>query len=457
MGTIEKRGENSWRIGYRKSTADGRGWVRKNVSFPDTMSEDEQRRACSLMLARMMAQEGIEQTQREEQARTYAEIQRLIDKYGISQEDAILLRHGATAAPSQEDCPTTVQQLYDKWMELHCIPNLKPTTVKTYRNLMETRVLPRIGSRRVASLTAMDMEQLLADIRKTGKRTTAIAPELRKRKQDRDKPLPPPKKLSDRTIQHYHDTISDMFDMGVAWELIPSNPMKKATRPKARRRKLTVLDDVKAVELLRCLSTEESLSFRSAVMLALVCGLRLSEVGALCWSDVDFEQCTITVSRGLNYTPDEGNYLDTTKTEEGERTIDLPAGMMTLLAETRAQQDENAAAMGDRWRGEGRIVCGWDGTPCHHDTPSKQFRKFADANGFTGVRFHDLRHSHATLLLANNLDAVAVAHRLGHSSPDTTFRFYAHAIRSRDLASANAMQHYLDAASDTPDAPDTTT
>ena len=162
MGTIEKRGENSWRIGYRKSTADGRGWVRKNVSFPDTMSEDEQRRACSLMLARMMAQEGIEQTQREEQARTYAEIQRLIDKYGISQEDAILLRHGATAVPSQEHCPTTVQQLYDKWMELHCIPNLKPTTVKTYRNLMETRVLPRIGSRRVASLTAMDMEQLLA-------------------------------------------------------------------------------------------------------------------------------------------------------------------------------------------------------------------------------------------------------------------------------------------------------
>ena len=456
MGSIEKRGENSWRIGYRKSTADGRGWVRKNVSFPDTMSEDEQRRACSLILARMLAQEGIEQTQREEQARTYAEIQRLIDKYDISQEDAKLLRHNS-AAETNDGCPTTVQQLYDKWMELHCIPNLKPTTVKTYRNLMETRVLPRIGSRRVASLTAMDMEQLLADIRKTGKRTTAIAPELRKRKQDRDKPLPPSKKLSDRTIQHYHDTISDMFDMGVAWELIPANPIKKASRPKARRRKLTVLDDVKAVELLRRLAHEESLSFRSAVMLALVCGLRLSEVGALCWSDVDFDQCTITVSRGLNYTPDEGNYLDTTKTEDSERTIDLPAGMMTLLAETRAQQDENAAAMGDRWRGEGRIVCGWDGTPCHHDTPSKQFRKFADANGFTSVRFHDLRHSHATLLLANNLDAVAVAHRLGHSSPDTTFRFYAHAIRSRDLASANAMQHYLDVASSTPDDSDTTT
>ncbi len=149
--------------------------------------------------------------------------------------------------------------------------------------------------------------------------------------------------------------------------------------------------------------------------------------------------------------PELGNYTSDPKTEESSRTIDLPAGMMTLLQETKAYQDDIAAKLGDRWRGQGRIVCGWDGTPQHHDTPSKQFRKFADKHGFEGIRFHDLRHSHATLLFANNMDAVAVAHRLGHSSPEVTYRFYAHAINSRDAASAAAMQHYLDAAN-APDA-----
>ena len=110
--------------------------------------------------------------------------------------------------------------------------------------------------------------------------------------------------------------------------------------------------------------------------------------------------------------------------------------------------------LGDRWRGIGRIVCNWDGAPVHHDTPSKWFRKFADANGFTGVRFHDLRHTHATLLFADNIDAVAVASRLGHDDASTTLRIYAHAIRTRDLESAAAMQRLYDAAMSQPDAPD---
>lgn len=447
MGSIEKRGENRWRVGFRRPTSEGRTWVRRTISFPPTMTEDEQRRACEVELARLRVEDA--DSRGETQPQHDADIQRLIQKYHISPADAAKLRMPTAAGGEYTDNTITVMELYHRWMDVHCIPNLKPTTVKTYQNLMMTRVLPAIGDRRVVDLTAMDMEQLLLDIRRSGARTTAIAPEERKRPQDRAKPVAPAKPLSDRTIQHYYDTISDMFDRGVAWELIPSNPMEKATRPRARKKSMNVLDDEQAVELLRRLSGMQSLSFRCAVMLALLCGLRLSEVGALCWGDVDFAECTINVSRGLNYAPGHGNYIDTTKSAEGERVIDLPAGMMALLEETKKQQDDDASLLGERWRGEDRIVCGWDGTPCHHDTPSKQFRKFADANGFSGIRFHDLRHSHATLLLANNLDAVAVAHRLGHASPETTLRHYAHSLRSRDHASADAMQHYLDLADKT--------
>ncbi len=448
MGTIEKRGQNSWRVGIRKSTAQGRSWVRRNITFPADMPEEEQRKAAEVELARLIVDdaEGKLEPAPSKPAPPPSGLAALIQKYNISEADAAQLLGAQITAPAAQTYTITVQQLYDKWMEQHCIPELKRTTIKTYQALMTTRVLPLIGKRQVTSLTPMDMQELMTSIRCDDRKTTAIAPEKRKRKQDRERPSAAPKALSDRTVQHYYDTISDMFDRGVQWKLIPANPMEGVTRPKARKVKLKVLDDERAVALLRRLSQEESLSFRCAVMLALVCGLRLSEVGALTWDDVDWKRCAITVSRGLNYAPGHGNYIDTTKSEEGERTIDLPAGMMTLLQETKAWQDELAATIGDRWRGVGRIVCGWDGSPQHHDTPSKQFRHFADANGFEDIRFHDLRHTHATLLFANNMDAVAVAHRLGHSSPDTTFRFYAHAIRSRDAASAAAMQHYIDEA-----------
>lgn len=395
MGTIEKRGANTWRVGFRKNSTVGRSWVRRTVTFPATMSEEEQRKACEVELARLIVADadGVPQTSAPQPT---SDLQAIIRKYNITPEDAAALRRAEPSAPAA-DCPLTVRQLYDRWMEMHCIPELKPTTVKTYRNLMTTRILPLIGDRRVTSLTPMDIQQLLVSLRQSPARTTAISPEQRKRKQDRDREAAPPKNLSDRTVQHYYDTLSDMFDTGVRWQLIPSNPMDTAIRPKARRKRLNVLDDEQAVALLRQLGKEESLSFRAAVMLALVCGLRLSEVGALCWDDVDWQRCTINVSRGLNYTPDMGNYTDTTKSEDGERVISLPAGMMTLLQETKAWQEELAQLLGDRWRGVGRIVCGWDGTPQHHDTPSKQFRAFADRHGFEGVRFHDLRHPYVKL------------------------------------------------------------
>lgn len=181
------------------------------------------------------------------------------------------------------------------------------------------------------------------------------------------------------------------------------------------------------------------------MLLALLCGLRLGEVDGLFFSDVNWKRCGIDISKALKYTGQTGTILDDTKTPTSTRFVMLPPGMMALLDETRQQHQERAELLGDRWRGDGRIVCNWDGSPMHHDTPSKWFRKYAKDHGFD-VTFHQLRHTHATLLFASNIDAVAVASRLGHTKADTTLRIYAHAIKSRDQASANAMQDLLDRA-----------
>lgn len=417
MASIEQRGPNTWRVGVRTSVADGRKWIRRTLSFPAHMPLTEQRARAELAAAQLQLEvaEGRAVQQRSLTVRDFAEI----------------------------------------WMTEHVNPTCSATTAKTYRFFLDSRILPALGDIPLQKLTPMQLTHFVNEIREDAARTTALEPEQRKRKSDRDREAAAPRKLSDRTVRHYYDCINYMLNKAVQWQYLTANPLDRVDRPKVKKKQVKFLDDRQAVQLLRCLSREESLPFRCAVLLALLCGLRLGEVGALELSDVDWEECTIDIHRALKYTPDKGNYVGDPKSDAGRRTVDLPAGMMALLEETRKYHEEAAAFLGDRWRGCGRIICAWDGTPVHHDTPSKWFRKFADANGFTGVRFHDLRHTHATLLFASNIDAVAVASRLGHEDASTTLRVYAHAIRRRDLESAAAMQRLLDAAAlpDT-DAPD---
>lgn len=413
MGTIEKRGKTSWRIGEQVQTDNGWEWVRETVKFPATMSEAEQRRQAKRALASLIA--DIDAGRRQ---------------------------------PAQAG--HTVRTFAELWMSKHVKPNLSPATYKTYDNFLTARILPALGDIPLKKLTPLVITTWLADLRKSPRRSTALPPEKLTRSRTpsdaaklataeaRAKPL------SDRTVQHYYDTLSDMLDKAVQWEVLSRNPTERVDRPKAKKPKVKYLTEERAIELLRCLKDEPNMCYRSALLLALLCGLRLGEVGALRLSDVDWQAGTIDITRALKYTPQTGSYEGDPKSDAGQRLIALPPGMMAVLHETRAYQDEMAALVGDVWQGEGWIVHAWNGAQLHHDTPSKWFRRFADSHGFQGVRFHDLRHTHATILLANNIDAVAVASRMGHEDATTTLKTYAHALRRRDTDAANAMQAILE-------------
>lgn len=408
MASIEHRSANTWRVGVRTSVEEGRKWIRRTLEFPASMPEHEQRKRAELAAAQL--------------------------EIDVSK---------GIAVPTNQ---LTVRNFADIWIDEHVRPNCTENTLKNYQFFLNSRILPALGDIKLQRLTPIMLTRFVNDLRKEHTRSTAIPAEERRRKADQLRPDKPPKPLSDRTVRHYYDTINYMLGKAVQWQYLQYNPMDKVERPKVRKSKVNFLDDDQATRLLRCLAYEESLPFRCAVLLALLCGLRLGEVGALCLDDVNWDDCSINIERALKYTPEEGSFIGAPKTETSERAVDLPAGMMALLEETRRYHEEAEAVLGDRWRGCGRIVSAWDGAPLHHDTPSKQFREFADRNGFEGVRFHDLRHTHATLLFANNIDAVAVASRLGHADASTTLRIYAHAIRRRDRESAQAMQALVERA-----------
>mgnify|MGYP003785215373 FL=1 len=356
----------------------------------------------------------------------------------------------------------TVATFAPVWSEEYVRPNCSENYLKTVRHMLDKHIIPSLGEIQLSKLTPLTIEKFLNLLRRTPKESTALPPEQRKRKPTEaeiqhyharvSKQATDPTLLSEHTVLHYYNCLNSMLERAVAWKILAENPMETVTRPRFKRKKMKFLDDDQALELLRRLSGEEDMSFRAAVLLALTCGLRLGEVGGLLFSDVDFKAGTIDISRAYKYTPEDGNFYGDPKSDEGARLISLPLALLVLLDETRKYQAEVASRLGDRWRGTGLIVCGWDGSPLHHDTPSKQWRKFADRNGFLKVRFHDLRHTHATLLLSSNIDAVAVASRMGHSDAETTLREYAHALRKRDVAAAEVMQRLFGAAGT--DAPD---
>ena len=362
MGTIEKRGPFSFRIGVQVRLPDGSWeWIRDTIHVSPDLSARAARKQAEMALARLEA-----------------------DVYeGKRKPDAKA---------------TTLRAFSAIWIENHVRPNCSPVTLKNYQHFLASRILPALGDVPLRKLTPLMITEWLTQLRSDARRTTLLPDDqlVRPRRADETANLISDEKrarpLSGRTVQHYYDTLSTMLDYAVQWDFLAKNPMEKVTRPRAKKARVHYLTEEQAVQLLRCLHDEPNMCYRSAILLALLCGLRLGEVCELKLSDVDWENGTIDISRALKYTPEMGNFVDDPKTDASSRLIALPPGMMTVLHETRAYQAEARAMAPSVWRGEGWIVHRWDGGQVNHDTPSKWFRKFADAHGFEGVRFHDLRH-----------------------------------------------------------------
>lgn len=455
MGNIEQRGKNTWRIGVQFSNVPGRPWVRQTLKYPETMTEDEQRASAQVELA--MLEAGVaaglvkpplpSPVKKDPPSPVMIQAQQPDPPQPALPEwmmEPVALPTAPAAKPGHQ---YTISQLYDIWDAYH-VSGLEPTTAKTYRNIMCTRILPQLGTLHPEDITPLAFAKFVTFLRKEKRISSRISDEERKipiRPSDlKKRSKNPDKLLTERTIRNYIDVLGYMLEKCVELKVIRKNPLDEVKRPAKKKTKVRALDDNRAVELLRLVGRDPRMNFRVAVFLALLCTLRLGEVDGLSFADIDYKRGGIYIQRALKYTPELGNYLGAPKSEAGERFVQLPIGMLIMLRETEKYYKDIKAKLGDRWRGTGRIICNWDGTPVSHDTPSKWFRAFADANGFDGVTFHKLRSAHASILFANNIDALLVAYRMGHEDPVTTYRNYGSVFRANDIQAADIMQHLLE-------------
>lgn len=248
--------------------------------------------------------------------------------------------------------------------------------------------------------------------------------------------------LTGNYMLHLHRLLSSMLEKAVKWQIILYNPCKRVEAPKIKRKEAEYLDEVQAQQLIDCLQSEP-LPYRTMITLLLYTGMRRGELCGLEWSDIDFDNCLIDISKTSLYISGKGTFDDTTKTESSKRVIKIPAEVIGLLKEHQKEQIKTRLKLGDQWQDSDKIFTQWNGKPIHPDTISGWFARFIKKNNLPPVHLHSLRHTNATLLIASGADLRTVSKRLGHSNMTTTSNIYTHAIKSADERAAELLSDIL--------------
>lgn len=255
-----------------------------------------------------------------------------------------------------------------------------------------------------------------------------------------------PHTLSDKTVLHHHRLISSILTTAVQWQVILSNPCDRVKPPKVERKEARYLDDEQTAELFDCLQSEP-LKYKTMVTVLIYTGMRRGELCGLKWSDIDFKNKIINIQRATLYLPNKGIFEDTTKNNSSQRVIKVSDVVISALKAYKKQQDIDRFGIGDKWVDTGYIFTTWNGKPIHPDTLTGWFHDFIKRNNLPDVCIHSLRHTNATLLIANGVNLTTVAKRLGHANTNTTTKIYAHAIKTADEIAADTLQDILNKSS----------
>ena len=307
-----------------------------------------------------------------------------------------------------------------QWMEI-ARSTLKPNTAAGYASMIQNPIAPYFQQRGITlgGLQAVDIQMFY---------TSQL------------------KRVSANTVIHYHAIIHRALKYAVKTDLIDVNPADKVERPRKDRFTASFYD---GNEVNRLFQVARGTPLELPVMLAAFYGLRRSEVVGLKWDAIDFENKTIAIRHTVTACAEKGRRIevaaDTTKTASSRRALPLVPAFQTKLAALKEQQEKNRILCGRSYCTDylGYVLVDAMGNRLKLSYISTAFPALLKRNGLRPIRFHDLRHSCASLLLKNGVPMKQIQEWLGHSDFSTTANIYAHLDAGSKLTSAQAMEKGL--------------
>ncbi|MYR89032.1 tyrosine-type recombinase/integrase [Streptomyces sp. SID685] len=316
------------------------------------------------------------------------------------------------------------------WLENVAVHHLRETTHTRYTAVVEQYLIPGLGRKKLAKLTAKDVRTWLNDLR-TVCQCCARGTDAR-RDPDAQASRRPRccaigqcccKRLSPLTLAYIHSVLKSALEHAVREEEIPRNVARnvRTGTPRPRRFNPLTTDEAR-----RFLAATHGHRLAALFELALRIGLRKGELLGLHWEDLDLDSGTASIRRTLQRTHSRGLATLPTKTISSERRIALPVSCVASLRAHRARQAQEKEEAGSRWQGSGHVFTRPDGHPIEPATLTRHFNALLREARLRPIRFHDLRHSTATLLLEQGVELVVIKELLGHAHIGVTATVYAH-------------------------------
>lgn len=300
-----------------------------------------------------------------------------------------------------------------QWLDEVARPTLRPSTYASYDAILKTHLIPGLGHVAIAKLTPAEVQTFL-----NGRST---------------------KGLSARRVQYIHAVLRRALVTAERWGLASRNVAKLVELPRVVRHEITPLRPEQARKLIDTAVADRHVAL---YVTALGTGLRQGELLALRWEDVDLDEGRLRVRHSLANVNGELT-LQEPKTDRSRRNLVLPESVIAALRAHRTRQRMDRVAAGSRWVDSGHVFATMLGRPHHAATITRAFQDALARAGLPKVRFHDLRHSAATFLLASGMTLEDVKIMLGHSTIVLTSNTYGHVLDERQMQVARAMDAVL--------------
>ncbi len=327
------------------------------------------------------------------------------------------------------DSNMTLLEYSKLWLKDYAEVNVKPSTLNGYRNCLNAHILPRFKDYKICDITVYELEKFYNDLRKTKSKNPDGNGNY--------------KLLSESQVRHQHSLLCVMLNTAVKWDFLEFNPCLKLTKPPTVTRKEMQFYDEKELQLLFRHLEYEDLTFKTAIYLLVLGGLRRGECLGLMWELVNFQDKTITIKNNLLNIRGKGVYLDTPKTKKSLRTVTLPDVCFSLLKELKEKQEIMKDMFKGSWNETDFVFKDEFGNYYNPSRLSRNWSSFMKKHNLKHIRLHDLRHTCATYLLSHNTPIATVSKKLGHSNIYTTLDVYTHAVDSDDVEASNLLNNMV--------------
>jgi integrase len=301
-----------------------------------------------------------------------------------------------------------------RWLADSVRDTVRPTTFERYEQIVRLHIRPVLGKVKLKNLTSAHVRGLYREKLDAG--------------------------LSPRTVQYVHVTLHKSLKQAIADGLIPRNATEAVKPPQVRREEMRPLTAEQVQVLFEAANSHR---LEALYVLAVTTGLRQGELLGLKWDDIDLEVGTLQVRRTLT-TAKGGPVLSAPKTKGSRRTVRLSLTALEALRSHLERQLGEIDQADDLWRENGLIFASESGEPLSRQhVTAHRFKPLLKRAGLPEIRFHDLRHTCATLLLSKNVNPKVVSEMLGHASIAITLDTYSHVLPTMQESAAKAMEDAL--------------